>query len=363
MEKKTVGEILKERGIIKERPKEEEKKYKFEQEVSLGDIVMKIEKLGAEVSAIKDIKSQSDEKVRDLSEKIGEIRSQIFQRETMIKEMETKIRLINDSVADIEPKKIRKEMEKRKEEIEGIDMKMEKMDMTNKDILKKLQNVESVTGNIRSVENLEDMLKRINDAVEKGEKAKTDIDRLSAKTERFYLETENRVKEFPQFKIKLDKIDDLSKELTKTMDQINIRLANFVPKDELEVYKKSLSRVIAANEEKNSERFRDIEDVLKVPGEDIMDRKNNLISKKENIFKLLANLEEQNRRGDISREAYNEIKTKNESLLRKLDVEIKKLEGEESFSIKTLPKIINELESSMSEMERKINDFESKLRF
>ena len=108
MEKKTVGEILKERGIIKERPKEEEKKYKFEQEVSLGDIVMKIEKLGAEVSAIKDIKSQSDEKVRDLSEKIGEIRSQIFQRETMIKEMETKIRLINDSVADIEPKKIRK---------------------------------------------------------------------------------------------------------------------------------------------------------------------------------------------------------------------------------------------------------------
>jgi chromosome segregation ATPase len=363
MEKKTVGEILKERGIIKERPKEEAgETYKFEQEVSLKDIVMKIEKLGAEVTAMKDIKYQSEERIRELSENIGEIRSLLFQRETLIKEMESKIKLLNDSVSDIEPNKIKKEMEKRKTEVENLDMKMEKLQLMNKEVLKSLENVKSVTDNIRSVENLSSTLKKIDGMVEKGEKTKADVDRLSAKTERFYIEMENRVKEFPEFKIKLEKVDDLTKEITKTVDEVNIKLANFVPKDDFEIFKKSLDRIFASNKESLNQRLRDIEEVLKVPGEEILNRKNNLMSKRENIFKLLSNLEEQNRRGEITRNAYNEIKEKNESLLKKLDEEIKKMEGEESFSIKTLPRIINELESGLSVLEQKSDEIDSRMK-
>jgi chromosome segregation ATPase len=364
MEKKTVGEILKERGIIKERPKEEEaeKKYKFEEEVSLKEIVMKIEKLGAEVIALKDVKFQADERIRELSEKIGELRSLMFQRETLIKEMESKVRVLGDSVSEIEPTKIMKEMEKRKVEMENLDMKMEKLQLTNREVMKSLENVKGVTDNIRSVENLTQTLKKIDEMVEKGDKARSDVDRLSAKTERFYIEMENRAKEFPEFKIKLEKVDDLTKEITKTVDEINIKLANFVQKDNFEIFKKSLDRMFASNKEEINERLKDIEEVLKVPGEEILNRKNNLMSKRENIFKLLANLEEQNRKGEITRNAYNEIKVKNESLLKKLDEEIKKMEGEESFSIKTLPRIINELESGLSMLEQKSDEVDSRMR-
>ena len=363
MEKKTVGEILKERGIIKERPKEEEaeKKYKFEQEVSLGDIVMKIEKLAAEVTALKDVKFQADERIRELSENIGEIRSLLFQRETLIKEMESKIKLLNDSVSDIEPSRISKEMEKRKAEVENLDMKMEKLQLMNKEVMKSLEDVKGVTDNIRSVENLAQTLKRIDEMVEKSNKARSDVDRLSAKTERFYIEMENRAKEFPEFKIKLEKVDDLTKEITKMVDSINIKLANFLPKDDFEIFKKSLDRTFASNKMDLDNRLKDIEEVLKVPGEEILNRKNLMMSKKENIFKLLANLEEQNRRGEITRKAYTEIKEKNESLLKKLDDEIRKLEGEESFSIKTLPRIINELESGLSMLEQKSDEVEGRM--
>ena len=240
MEKKTVGEILKERGIIKERPKDEEaeKKYKFEQEVSLKDVVMKIEKLGAEVTALKDIKFQSDERIRELSEKIGELRSSLFQRETLIKELESKSKQLSDTVSDIEPNRIRKEMEKRKQEVESLDMKMEKLEMINKEVLKKLENVQGVTENIRSIENLSQVLKKIDDMVDKGEKSKQDVDRLCAKAERFYIEIENHMKEFPELKIKLEKVDDLAKEITKTVDEINIKLAGFLPKDDFEIFGK-----------------------------------------------------------------------------------------------------------------------------
>jgi len=362
--KKTVGEILKERGIIKERPKEQEaeKKYKFEQEVSLKDVVMKIEKLGAEVSALKDVKFQADEKIRELSEKIGELRSLLFQRETLIKEMESKVRVLNDTVSEIEPAKIRKSMDMRKQEVENLDMKMEKLQVMNREVLKKLENVEAVTENIRSVENLTQVLKKIDAMVEKGEKTKSDVDRLSARTERFYIEMENRMKEFPEFKIKLEKMDELTKEITKTVDEINIKLASFIPKEDFEIFKKSLDRVIASSREEIDQKVKDIEDVLKVPEEEILNRKNNLEMKRENILKLLTNIEEQNRRGEISRNTYNEIKIKNESLLKKLDEEIKRLEGEEAFSIKTLPRIINELESGLAMLEQKSNHFEDRIK-
>jgi len=110
-ETKTVGEILKEQGVIKERPKEEEVKkpeYGFEKEDDLKKVIMSVEKLGVEIQGLKEVKFQADEKIRDLTEKMGELRSLVFQRESSIKELESKIKFIEDAVSDIEPQKITK---------------------------------------------------------------------------------------------------------------------------------------------------------------------------------------------------------------------------------------------------------------
>ncbi|MBN2203074.1 MAG: hypothetical protein JW700_02740 [Candidatus Aenigmarchaeota archaeon] len=362
METKTVVEILKEKGIIKERPKEEEKKYKFEQEVSLKEIMMRIEKLGAEFIALKDVKFQADERIRDLSEKIGELRSMIFQRETMIKEMETKVKMLSDSVTDIEPMRIRKDMEKRKTEIESLEMKIEKMELGNKELVRKIENMENITENIRSIENLTETLKKMDDAAAKMEQTKRDVDRLSAKTERFYIETENRMKDFPQFKIRLEKVDDLSREITKSVDEINIKLGSFVSKDDMDIFKKGVNNVIVSSREKIEEQLKDVQEVLKIPEEEIINRRDNMRTKKEHILRLLATLEEQDRKGEISKSSYNELKQKNESLLKKVEEELKKLEGEKSFSIKSLPSIINELESGMTLLEQKGREMEDRLK-
>jgi len=362
--KKTVGEILEEQGVIKPRPKEkvEKPKYKFEQEVDLKKIVMNVEKLAAEVNALKEVKFHADERIRELAEKIGELRSLLFQRETSIKEMESKIKFIDDAVSDVEPKKIRKEMEKRKVEIEETELKIERLETMNKEMLKNLRSVEKITENIKSVENLKSMLNKIEKMVSKGEKTRTDIDRLAGKAERFYIEMENRIKEFPKLKIKLEKVDDLTKEITKTIDEINIKIAAFVSKEDLESFKKGVDNVILSNREKLENRIKEIEEVLKIPSEEIISRRDKLKKKKGSISKLLANLEEQYRKAEITKKAYDEIKGKNENLLKKIDEETKKLEGEEVFTLKSLPTIINELESGLSILETKTGGLENKIK-
>ena len=352
-EKKTVGEILKEQGVIKERPKEEVDvpEQKIEKGKELESVIMKVEKLGVEVNNLKEVKFQSEDRIRELTEKIGELRSMVFQRESSIKELQTKIKLIDEAVSDVEPKKISKEMEKRKEEIEEKGMKIERLEAMNKDLLNSLRKVEAITENIKSVENLKNILDRIEKTESKNQKIRTDVDRMASKAEKFYMEMENRVKEFPEFKIRLDKIDDLSKELTKTVDGINIRLTAFASKHDLETFKRGVDNVIATNNEKVEERVKDVEGVLKVPVKEIVDKKNGLIAKRDNVSRILEDVEEQKKGNKISEKSYREIKTKNESLLEKLDEEIRKLEGEEEFSTKPITAIIGELQDSMAKLE------------
>ena len=358
---KTVGEILKEQGVIKERPeKEEEKKteYKLEKEDDMKKVIMNTEKLSVEIKNLKEVKFQADERIRELTEKIGELRSLVFQRESSIKEMESKIKFIEDAVSGIEPKKITREMEKRKEEIEDKAMKIERLEAMNREMLNKLRGVEKITENIKSMENLKSVLDKVNEAERKNENTKSDIDRMAGKAEKFYMEMDNRLKEFPEFKMKLEKVDDLSKELTKAVDGVNIRLTAFASKQDLESFKRGVDNVIASNMEKTEERIREVEGVLKVPVKEIVTKKNELKSKRDDVSKLLADIEAQHREGKLSERSYNEVRMKNESLLKKLDDEIKKLEGEEEFSMKPLPSVISEMRDGLSNLEGKIQTLE-----
>jgi chromosome segregation ATPase len=312
---------------------------------------MKVEKLGVEVKNLKEVKFQAEDRIRELTEKIGELRSMVFQRESSIKEMQSKIKLIDDAVSDIEPKKITKEMEKRKEEIEEKGMKIERLEAMNKELLNNLRKVENITENIKSIENLKSILDRIEKTEGKNAKIKADVDRMAGKAEKFYMEMENRVKEFPDFKIKLDKVDDLTKELTKTIDGINIRLTAFASKQDLESFKRGVDSVIASKMEKNEERIREVEGVLKVPVKEVVDKKNELENKRANVSKLLEDIEGQHKEGKITENSYKEIKVKNESLLKKVDEEIRKLEGQEEFSTKPLVAIIGELQEGLAKME------------
>jgi hypothetical protein len=354
---KTVEEILKEEGVIKPLPEGEEKgKIKFEEEIDLRKIVMSIEKLQTEIETLKDNREQNDEKIRELTEKIGEIRSLFFQRESLIKETETKVKMLDDIVSEINPQKYMKELEKRKEEILESQAKIEKLELVEKDLTTNLSSLRQTMQNIKSVENLETLLNEIKDNVSKSREVKADTERIAGKSERFYFEMENRIKEFVDIKNRTDKIDDLTKELTRTIDSINIRLAGFVSKTDIEDFKKSINSIISSNKEFLDNKMKEVESFLSLPSEEIQSRINQLKSRRAEVSNLLLNIEEQYKKAFISEKTYIEVKQKNENILKQIEEELNQLQSGERFSLKTLPSMISKLEDKTNILERKIEE-------
>ena len=354
MSEKTVGEILEEEGVIKPLPKEREKpKADFgEEEINIRKVVMSVEKLKNELDTLKELKFQSDEKIGDVVEKLGEIRSLLFQRDSLIKETELKVKKLEDIVADINPISILKEMEKRKQEILQVQAKTEKAEEINKISIEDIKKLKEILQNIKSVENLQKILTEIQDLVSKAHSTRADMDRLAGKTERFYLETENRVREFPSYKAKVEQVDELSKEIMKSVDDIHIKLGNLVQKSDLEDFKKGVNDILMSNRHIIDSKIKELENFLSIPEEETISRLNELKQRKKTVSNLLANIEEQYRSATISEKAYNEIKTKNENMLRQLEEEIKMLESGGKFTLKSLPSIIDTLEAKVVLLEK-----------
>ena len=367
MAEKTVGEILEEQGVIspakegkKGEQKEdiEEKKISFLGEIRIKQLVMDLEKIKAEVEGLREVKFSSDERIKELSESIGEIRSMLFQKDSLVKELEAKTKLLGDSINDVEPKKISKDFQKQEERIAQYEAKTEKIESMYRDVLKKQEESQKILEGIKSVENLKTRIGEMENLVSKSIENKAEVDRLEAKTEKFYTEIEDKLRAFSKLKTDTEKIDDMTKEMIKSIDEINIKMAGFAKKEYVEGFKNIINDLVVSNKEKIEEKLKGIEESLNVPTEGLVSKISGLQKKRESVLNLINSLEEQYRRGALKRETFEEVRNKNEDLLKKIDDDVKKLEGQKGLSLKSLPSIINELGDNQRMLDSKVTEME-----
>ena len=322
---KPVGEILKEEGIIKEEV--EEKSVK--EEIDVRNVLVEVEKLRAVVDTLKTVKFEADERIKELAEAIGEIRSLFFQRDAGIKEMETKLEKLDETVKDIKPERITKQLEEKDKEFDATNAKLEKLEELAKDLGQRLAKVEKILESIKSVENLKELVDAVQEKLSKMEELKSSVERDAAKTERFYLEGEKRLGEVREMGEKLSKLEELTKELVRSVDESRIKLDAAVTKEDLEKAIEEKLRLGGKKEEKLAEKEE---------------------TKKE-IESLLKSIEDQYNKGLISDAAYNEVVEKNKAMLEKLEKDIERLKSEEQ------PKDIGELLESIQE---KVEELETR---
>lgn len=358
-EEKPVEEILKEQGVVAPREKEEaeeEKEVKAKPEMS--NLVMKIEKLQAVVNTVKELGSGRDERINELAENIGEIRSLLFQRDATISEMESKVEKLEETMKEVEPRKIEKKMEKRQENIEKIKAQLEKIESVQNDLSKRIRKSEKILDNIKSMENLTKVAKDIEDKIDQIEDMKDSTKRNAAKAERFYLEMGKKLDEFETVKEDVDKLDEMTKELMRSIDENRIQLDSRITKKELD---------------------KTVEEITKIPEAGKEDRIKGLQEKKGEIQSLLKRLEEQKEDKIISESSYEEIYQKNKALLEEIDEELRELESGEGKNLQDWVKGTNEkikkikeelklskvkqrkFEGKMDDLNRKLSDIDDNL--
>ncbi len=276
----------------------------LEMKNSFAKFEAEIDKMKAQVEAVKEGRKVDDDKIQRVIEGLAEVRTMVYGREASTKEQEIKFEKAMDIMGRIEPEKIIMEIGRRDKEISNTGLRMSKLEETSKEFGEMLKRIETL---LRNVGSLEHVITISNEASEKlmiMENIQRSNQKMMDKIQGIYAELSKRMEEFMLYRAKQDRIDDLMNDVMKNMDDLTTRSAYFVTKDDLESLKASIQTTIASAPAAPSEA-------------------SGLQAQKEEIEMLMKSMEDEFKSRTISKEEYEKMKKANTAKLMELESKIR----------------------------------------
>jgi hypothetical protein len=284
-----------------------------EQPESKSDV--EIEKLKVMIDNIRDAKRATDETIQTLSEGIGEIRSMIFQTDASLRETGLKLEKIEDDISEVKPKEIDKKFRDITSTLDKQQMLFEKFDKKSEDLAEKINKVYDILKEIGGIENLVNLNKDIQKKIEDVKEALKYTERIAFKTEKIFIDLNRNLEDFTIYKTRQENLDEIVKDLIKSVDGMNLKLESFPVKRDLEIINADILTV--------KKQIEEINKVLPVVQAKLPETITNLRRQKEDILLFLDFLNQQFKSGSISIGEYELSKKENQSRLSKVENELK----------------------------------------
>ncbi|MEM5812147.1 MAG: hypothetical protein QW286_00340 [Candidatus Aenigmatarchaeota archaeon] len=281
----------------------------FELSPKIDKMNVKIEKIKAFVDALREEKAGERENIQRLMEEMGETRSIVSSMESRMSEMELKLEDVSETLADLKPQRFTKELQKKEEEIKMHEARIEKLDDMNSTLLKRINQIQIVLEKLGNIESIANMTKDLSKKIVSIDEKEKRITRLADKIDSMFVELNKRLEEFMFYKAKQDSLDDLSKEMLKSIDELTTKLTRYAEKDDLELLRDTLENKIST--------------MMKEQGTTGIAFQRQ--QERAEIESLMKMLDEQFKKGIISKKDYEKAREAN---IKKL----KELEKEQSYS-------------------------------
>jgi len=280
-----------------------------------GKYGMEIEKIKVMVDTLRETNRATEETIRTLSESLGELRSMVLQSDASSKEIEMKMEKIEDEISEIEPKKIAKKFREISDTIDKHQITLEKLDKKTQDLAEKINKIYEMLKSIGGIENLMHVNKDIQKKLDDIKEAVKYIERIGNKTEKIFIDLSKSLDELTIMKAKQEEFDESLKDLTKSIDDINVKFESYVSKKDLNEFRQDILLMGKQIEEINK-ALPIVQ--LKLP-EEMMKLKN----ERNDILLFLDSLEEQLKEKRISREEYEKAKENNKKKLAEIEEKLK----------------------------------------
>ncbi|MDI6826691.1 MAG: hypothetical protein QMD36_05950 [Candidatus Aenigmarchaeota archaeon] len=340
--KKVIGEILKKEGVIREPEPEETEKPAVEMKEVAG-LLMRINKIEGRLDMFKETGEATQERIGRLAEEIGDLRRMILDREGSYSKLEADFEKVQTAVKEIEPVKIAKDFERFAGQLELNAAKMERVNTNLADLSKRLKTIENKFLMIKDFENLVGVIKKIGEKMGEIKEDKRYVDRLAGKIESIFSEMTDRLAELKQERETILKVDNLTREMVKSLDKFKIRFdEEAIKKKELDEIKKSIAKEVKGI---SPEAFEELK--RKVESFDLQRKSvDELEEEKDKIERLLERVEKDYKTGELSKESYEELKKANEEKLERVNSVLEFLSKKMLYEkVKRQDKRIAELES------------------
>ncbi|HKZ45304.1 MAG TPA: hypothetical protein VJ343_01220, partial [archaeon] len=216
--------------------------FREEKEVNMSELLLRIEKTDGKMEILENFKKDIDERIGYLSENIGELRNMILEKEKNLSEVEKSVGIVLESISDLDADKIKKQLLKRDAEIEEVRANNEKLEnmilAVQGENRKFLESMEKV----KSVENLLTTSEKIDVKLANLEETKMYAERIATKVEAIFSELSEKLESLEHQKEQIEKMDALTVDIVKMLDEMSIKFAKFVTKIELEAMKDEINK-------------------------------------------------------------------------------------------------------------------------
>ena len=238
-----------EEGIPKRRTTEEITEgaeiEETEGEVKMSDLVLRLEKLAGKIEILDRSRNDMNDRLTHLAEEIGELRTMMMERERTFDKVKSQFELVRETVTDLRPQRLKKTFEKTEIDILENKAKIETLQTLLKALAEESRKVRRLMKKIKSFENLVDVSYEMERKISRINEIKNYADIVVAKVENIFSELNEKVSQLENQRERIEKLDELTIEITKMLDEVSVKMSKFVTEKDLKDFKKSLEEDLA----------------------------------------------------------------------------------------------------------------------
>ncbi|MDI6826527.1 MAG: hypothetical protein QMD36_05090 [Candidatus Aenigmarchaeota archaeon] len=293
--KKEAEELKKRYGVIKEIPerrveeeyieKPEGVREEFEAETDIPALLLRMEKIDGKLEILDRSRDDMTERIMQLAGEIGELRTMIMERERSFDEIKSDFEKVKDTVSGLEPIRIKRDFERRKMEILENKAKIEQLETLVKALGEESKKFRELMEKIKSFENIINISYDIDRKVSEINEIKDYASKVGSKVESIFSELNAKVSELESQREKIEKLDELTVEITKMLDEISVRFTRFVEEKDLKDFKKTIEEDVKKMLESKAP-------VVKIKGDQVIQDQISQLSTR--LLKLKSVVESQN---------------------------------------------------------------------
>ena len=278
------------------------------------------DRMSTVIDAVKESQKATDEKITRITESLGELRALIFGKESNTKDQVIRLEKLEEEMSGINPRKLEKEFGKRDKILTELSVDVDKLQNKMEIITRSMGEVQSTLRSVGNLENIATVNKDVMTKLREMQNISKMTDRMSDKVQKIFLDLNKKLELFMLYKSKQDTLDELSKELMKTVDGLSIKIEDYVEKRDL----RNLQDDIYGVGNKIEDMRKIIDVIIPVIDLKMPESIKELQKKKESVEGIIMSLEKSYRDERISKEDYLSAKEKNEKALGDIQKKLKK---------------------------------------
>ncbi len=218
----------------------EDRKIDDEEKPPSTSMDVEIQKLWAQITAIKEMINANNERLHKLSESIGDVRRKNIELEKDLNSLEGRIIKTINLVENVQPQVLLNEVKKLDAKIEKLESKQESNKTMLDHIIEELKDIRKIVSTFKGLESVMKLKKGLEDDIKNANKTMNYIHRDVEKVENIFVQVQKRYDDVVELSEKFNTIEKRFDELLKTTDKFFIESKNFANRDELIKLKKSI---------------------------------------------------------------------------------------------------------------------------